>query len=246
MNIIKVLSPNFSIGRNGYYPEAIVIHIMEGTLEGTDSWFKNANSKVSAHYGIGVNGEVHNYVEETDTAWHAGRVNNPTWPGIKPAGNGLFINPNFYTIGIEHEGTVDSDWTETMYQTSGGLIAVICKQWNIPIDRSHIVKHHEIYSCKSCPGSKVDFEKLIQLSNKNAGAFDAATIISKNGTATTKTTLNLRNTAPSTKSPIIRVKNIGEKLAYNAYTDSGELVKNNSRWYKTPEGLWFWAGGVVV
>ena len=36
-------------GQEGFRPEAIVIHIMEGTLKGTDAWFKNEESGVSAH-----------------------------------------------------------------------------------------------------------------------------------------------------------------------------------------------------
>ena len=50
MNIIKKPSPNYSTGRLGYRPEAIVIHVMDGTLVGTDSWFANPQSAVSAHW----------------------------------------------------------------------------------------------------------------------------------------------------------------------------------------------------
>src|SRR5258708_2913484 len=110
-------SPNYTQGRKTYKPEAIVIHIMEGTLSGTDSWFQNAASSVSAHFGIGMNGEVHQYVDTENSAWHAGRVNAPSWKLIKPsplfAGN--FINTNYYTIGIEHEGKEDTEWTDAMY-----------------------------------------------------------------------------------------------------------------------------------
>jgi len=35
-------------------------------------------------------------------AWHAGRRYNPTWRLIKDT-----PNPNFYTIGIEHEGEAE-------------------------------------------------------------------------------------------------------------------------------------------
>jgi N-acetyl-anhydromuramyl-L-alanine amidase AmpD len=41
---------------------------MDGTLAGTDAWFTNPASQVSAQYGIGKNGEVHQYVKEEDTA----------------------------------------------------------------------------------------------------------------------------------------------------------------------------------
>jgi N-acetyl-anhydromuramyl-L-alanine amidase AmpD len=74
MEIIQKKSPNFWVGRKGYRPEAIVIHIMDGTLIGTDSWFANHTSQVSAHYGIGKNGEIHQYVQENDTACTRVRV----------------------------------------------------------------------------------------------------------------------------------------------------------------------------
>jgi N-acetyl-anhydromuramyl-L-alanine amidase AmpD len=138
---------------------------MEGTLTSTDSWFQSTKSQVSAHYGVGKAGEVHQYVQEKNTAWHAGRVHAPTWSLIKQAGGGLYINPNYYTIGIEHEGLDDTDWTDEMYNTSGNLIKAISKRWNIVLDRKHIIGHHEIYSLKTCPGSKVDIDKLIALAS---------------------------------------------------------------------------------
>jgi N-acetyl-anhydromuramyl-L-alanine amidase AmpD len=244
MKIINVVSPNFTSGRKGYHPEAIVIHIMDGTLSGTDSWFKNCQSKVSAHYGIGKNGEVHQYVQETDSAWHAGRVNAPMWSLIKPTGTGLYISPNFYTIGIEHEGNGQSEWTEAMYNSSSELIADICKRWNISIDRLHIIGHHEIYSLKICPGLKVDLEKLVKLSKEKAGYIASSQIVTEQGTMITKINLNLRRNAPSKSSSIARTVNKGEKLNYVAYTDSGENIENLKRWYETADGLWFWGGGV--
>jgi len=167
MKIINVPSPNFSNGRKSYKPEAIVIHIMEGTLSDTDSWFQSPKSQVSAHYGIGKAGEVHQYVQEKDTAWHAGRVYAPSWSLIKHTGEGLYINPNYYTVGIEHEGYEDTDWTDEMYNTSAGLIKEISRRWSILLDRNHVIGHHEIYAKKSCPGNKVDISKLISLALGN-------------------------------------------------------------------------------
>ncbi|MDB4926392.1 N-acetylmuramoyl-L-alanine amidase [Mucilaginibacter sp.] len=165
MNIINKPSPNFYAGRKGHRPEAIVIHIMQGTLYGTDSWFQSLISKASAHYGVGKMGQVHQYVNEKDTAYHAGRVNAPTWSLIKQTENGLYISPDFYTIGIEHEGDFNTEWTDEMYQTSSNLIRAISKRWGIPIDRKHVIGHHEIYSLKKCPGSGVDINKLIAMAN---------------------------------------------------------------------------------
>lgn len=161
MNIIKKPTPNFGVGRfAGQKPEIIVIHIMDGTLVGTDSWFANPASQVSAHYGIGQNGEIHQYVREEDTAWHAGRVQNPTFKLYKPN-----TNPNGYTIGIEHEGNATSVWSEAMKKASAELIKAIATRWNIPIDRDHIIGHYQIFAGKpNCPAvNKGIIDELIQL-----------------------------------------------------------------------------------
>ncbi len=248
MIIQNIVSPNFLQGRKQYRPEAIVIHVMEGTLTGTDSWFANRRSSVSAHYGVGKRGDVHAYVSENDTAWHAGRVNKPSWPGIKSAGRGMFINPNFYTIGIEHEGNEHSDWTEAMYVSSAALIKDICTRWSIPIDRKHIVGHHEIYSLKTCPGFKADINRLILLAG---GSTDTSAIVvpagftkvAETGKVTTISRLNLRSQPDTTLKPINTIeKNI--QLAYDGFTENGQILNGNGKWYYTNEGSWFWSGAV--
>jgi len=244
MNIIKKPCPNYSVGRLGYRPEAIVIHVMDGTLTGTDSWFANPQSAVSAHYGVGKNGEIHNYVDEENTAWHAGRINAPVWKLIKRAANGGFVNPNCYTIGIEHEGTGDSDWTDAMYEASGNLIAQLAATWNIPINRQYIVGHDEIYALKCCPG-KVDMDKLIATALQDLKTHLAISVnpIPLEGSVQTTCPLNMRfkpsrNTAPA------YIVNKGTILNYVGYTNEGELVDNSKKWYCTEDGFWFWAGGI--
>jgi N-acetylmuramoyl-L-alanine amidase len=245
MNIIKKYSPNFTPGRRSYKPEAIVIHIMQGSLTGTDSWFSNCKAKVSAHYGVGKNGEVHQFVNEKDIAWHAGVITSPSWSLIKKAPNGLYINPNYYTIGIEHEGTVDADWTDAMYQSTSTLIADISKRWNIPIDRNHIIGHHEIYAVKACPGHKVDFTKLISMAIAKIGQGQQA--IPKKVfpavNAVTKVWLNVRLIPDRTLKPV-KVVEPGVTLPYIGSTDQGENIQGNSTWFITKDGHWFWSGGV--
>ncbi len=160
MNIQQKPVSNYTPGRFGYRPEAIVVHIAQGTLVGAYSWFNNKTSQASSHYMIGKNGEIWQFVNDNDTAWHAGGINNPSWALLK--GN---VNPNFYTIGIEHEGFTGEGWSEAMYKSSGELIGNLCKRFNIPIDRVHIIGHYQINSVsrKNCPGTGVDFNKLISL-----------------------------------------------------------------------------------
>ena len=70
-------------GMNGV--RGVVVHIMEGTLAGTDSWFRNPVSQVSAHFGTGKNGDLYQWVDTTDRAW-AEVAGNPYWISIENEG----------------------------------------------------------------------------------------------------------------------------------------------------------------
>lgn len=148
MNIIQKTSPNFKVGRSGYKPEIIVLHIMAGSLPATDSWFASPASEVSSHYGVGLNGEVHQYVKEEDQAWTQGYHQGATFKLHKPG-----INPNLYCLSIEHEGQDLSFATETQLNATVELIRAMAARWAIPIDRDHVIGHYEIDPIRkpNCP-----------------------------------------------------------------------------------------------
>ncbi len=147
---------NFRSGRHGFEPKAIVIHIIVGSLESAGLTFRDPRSSVSAHYGVGKSGLVHRFVEETDTAFHAGTVVRPTWKLLD-----LHVNPNYYTIGIEHEGQPQVAWPDEQYSTSAALVREIAGRWKIPLDRDHIIMHREIRASKTCPGT-ADMDRLLR------------------------------------------------------------------------------------
>ncbi|MDP9424909.1 MAG: N-acetylmuramoyl-L-alanine amidase, partial [Actinomycetota bacterium] len=108
----------------------IVIHVAQGSYWGTLNWFKDSRAQASAHYTVSSRyGSVGQSVSEADIAWHAG-----------------WWDYNKTSIGIEHEGYVsDPKWfTDAMYRSSAKLSAYLCKKYNIPIDRSHIIGHNEV------------------------------------------------------------------------------------------------------
>lgn len=236
MDVIWKGSRHFTKGRRGYRPEAVVVHIMEGTLVGTDDWFNDPASKVSAHYGIGRGGEVHQYVREADQAWHAGRSWTPTWSEYRDG-----VNPNLYTIGIEHEGKPDDAWPAAMYEASAALIKEICLRWNIAIDRQHIVGHREIYARKSCPGSQVDLSGLTKMASGLAVDLGNHNLIEQKGKVTVRATVNLRR-APTIASPKVGSIAGGTVAAYTGWTSSGQAVDGNPHWYRRADGRYFWAG----
>ncbi|HVE80387.1 MAG TPA: peptidoglycan recognition family protein [Gemmatimonadaceae bacterium] len=235
-------STNKSAGRAGYRPEAIVIHIMEGSLRGTDQWFntpkgpRNPNP-VSAHYGIGRRGEIHQYVAEADTAWHAGRTTGHTWAGVKPGSS-----PNLYTIGIEHEGAATSAWPEAMYAASAWLVADVANRWAIPLDRRHVVGHREIYALKSCPGHVVDLDDLIDMALSVVLSDTLPNFVPAAGEVRTRSDLNIREGAPSSLAPRVRTAPRGALLRYAGWTSAGQTVHGNPHWYRDPDGNYFWAG----
>jgi N-acetyl-anhydromuramyl-L-alanine amidase AmpD len=114
---IGCAADNFRKGRHGFEPKAIVIHIIVGSLESAGMTFRDPRSSVSAHYGVGKSGRVHQFVEESDTAFHAGTVVEPTWRLIDPN-----VNPNLYTVGIEHEGQPQDTWPDEQFQASAALV----------------------------------------------------------------------------------------------------------------------------
>ena len=119
----------------------------------------------SAGYGIGAPWkqpgklEIHQYVKDEDTAYHAGVVAKPTWKLLKPG-----VNPNLYTLSIEHEGTATSKWGESMYALSARLIRTLCDRWRIPVTREYVIGHREIdaVSRAGCPGL-CDLAYLVKL-----------------------------------------------------------------------------------
>lgn len=127
-------SPNYTQGRQGTKIDRVYVHWMVGTLASTDSVFQNKAVGTSAHYGI-ENGNIHQYVGEENTAYHAG-----TW------------TENLRSVGIEHSAAPGRDATQATLETSARLIAEICKRHGIPIDRAHIRKHSENIATQ-CPGT---------------------------------------------------------------------------------------------
>ncbi len=151
-------SPNYKAGRKGKRIIAIVDHITAGSYPGCLSWMQNPDSKASAHYLINRAGEIFQLVRDEDTAYHAGIANKPTW--------GLYdgSNPNYYTLGIEHECLGGGELTEAQYQATLWLHRELTKKYNLPIDNNHIIGHYRIDSVNrpNCPGKDFPWERLFK------------------------------------------------------------------------------------
>lgn len=138
---------------------------MGGYLTGTDGWFNNAGSQVSAHFGVGLNGEIHQYVKLEDGAWANGFLEaGNTWPG--PRG----VNPNYLTVGIETEdrknGLEVHDVPDAEYKSTLACCRVILEDYPM----IHYLVGHNVISPSSrahCPGDRwTDTGRFTQLATE--------------------------------------------------------------------------------
>jgi N-acetyl-anhydromuramyl-L-alanine amidase AmpD len=228
---------NFKSGRSGSRPEAIVIHRSGGSLTDLDARCNKPQTFSSAHYGVGPAGEVHQYVEETDTAFHAGIVVNPTANMViaKPG-----VNPNLYTIAIEQAGSPGETLPDAQYEATAALICDIARAWQISLDSDHVVFHSEIRSGRVCPGEGFDRDRVLNLAR--SAAPQPASDHDAGREVTVLVAANVREGTPSTKSRIVRVIPAGTTELVIGFTDRGERLEGNSYWYQAGDGNYFWAG----
>jgi len=107
----------------------IVIHVSEGTFDGTVAWLRDPRAHASANFVVGRDGKVAQLVPLHDIAWHAGN-----WAY------------NVRSIGIENVGMTDdpSGFTTREYRAAARIAAVVARRALIPIDRRHIIGHSEV------------------------------------------------------------------------------------------------------
>ena len=131
-------SANLWPGRPNGPPIALVLHTMAGTLGGADAWFNNPRSHASAHYGVGLDGRVHQYVDLGDRAWANGNLEpGNRWPG--PAG----LNPNNVTVSIETEdlGNPSLPVSDPQYQATLAVARLALDRYP---DIRYLVPHRAI------------------------------------------------------------------------------------------------------
>lgn len=95
-------------------PIGLVLHIQQGTEVGTDAWFHNPASKVSAHFGNPKTGQLDQWVDTADKAW--AEVNgNPDW------------------ISVENEGNSGDALTPSQLRNCAELLAWLHSAYDVPL-----------------------------------------------------------------------------------------------------------------
>lgn len=153
----RVADGNWRAGPEPPRPvRAVVLHIAEGKAASVDQWFNDPAAKVSAHFLVGLDGTIRQYVGVHDVAYHAGEVVAPSWAGYVRG-----ENPNAVTIGIEHEGFGLAPWPEAQLTASALLAAWIARRFELPVDPLHFPLHREIKASKTCPGPAFEREHYL-------------------------------------------------------------------------------------
>ncbi|MEA2640398.1 MAG: N-acetylmuramoyl-L-alanine amidase [Chloroflexota bacterium] len=128
---------------------------MGGYLGGCDAVFNDARiapeKRVSAHFGVALDGRVHQYVRLADTAWANGVLEaGNRWPGAPG------VNPNLESISIETEDRAAGATPVSDAQYAAVLalcVAVIlptCPTISMLVAHSVISPH----SRPNCPGPR--------------------------------------------------------------------------------------------
>ncbi|MGY0491632.1 N-acetylmuramoyl-L-alanine amidase [Streptomyces sp. WG-D5] len=140
--------------------DRVIIHVTQGSYQSALRVFKDPWHGAAAHYVVRQDGHIAQMIRELDVAFHAG--------------NRDF---NERSVGIEHEGFVDrpEDFTAEMYEASARLTARICRRYDMPVDREHIIGHVEVPGTDHTdPGPHWDWDRYIRLV-KAAYARDGST-----------------------------------------------------------------------
>lgn len=150
-----IKATHFSKGRSGRKIETITIHHMAGVLtcEQCGRIFQG-NRQASAHYGVGSDGRIAQYVDEADTAW-----SNSNW------------DSNCKSVTIEtSNSSVGGNWpvSDIVLNSLIRLVADIAKRNNIALVKGKTLVWHRMYTATTCPGeyllSKMDY--IIEEANK--------------------------------------------------------------------------------
>lgn len=150
-------SGNYTVGRSGRKIEAITIHHMAGVLtaEQCGAIFQQAGRGGSSHYGIGNDGKIGQYVDESNTAW-----TNSNW------------DSNCKSVTIETSNCENGGQWKVSDKALNSLIKLVAdigKRNNLgTLVKGKNVTWHSMYASTSCPGSyllsKMDY--IVSEANK--------------------------------------------------------------------------------
>jgi hypothetical protein len=137
------LSPNHYNGRN-HAIDKVTIHHMAGNLsvEQCGNVFANSNANASSNYGIGTDGRVGLYVDESNAAWTSSNYANDN---------------RAVTIEVANDGGSGWSVSGTAYNKLIDLCVDICQRNGIGAltwtgDTTGTLTVHRMFAATACPG----------------------------------------------------------------------------------------------
>lgn len=163
----SISSPNKNVGGMKKIV-GVIIHHSAGSMEADKTIMQTAGgpNPVSYHTIIGRDGTQHNFVGESDRAWHAGcsYFEHPNIPG-----GSTCDDVNSYFLGLSFEGAPNfvgkggtQNITEVEIDSAAKWIVDKIKRHSMPTDLSTITTHG-VVSC----GRKDDVVRSVELAIKN-------------------------------------------------------------------------------
>lgn len=160
--------------RRGYIPDVICNHISQGNAQSCIEWFStdSTNKESSAHFLVAKDGNVYQFVDIHDNAWGNGLKADEIKLSTLSVVKSRSVNPNWYTVSIEHEGVYEvtkgaltKEQLESTIMLHKYIVDYVKDEFNIDItvDRNHIVGHFEIkpQGKPNCPGKLFPFDEVI-------------------------------------------------------------------------------------
>ena len=140
----------------------------------------------------------------------------------------------------------------------------IAARWNIALDESHVIRHHQIRASKTCPGNSASIADILKrvpiasaaasvpvqnpVSEKGVGATNTTTVPAPltptGGVIVVRTTkrVNLRLGKPSTAVPVVRVLFSYMDVVVSKAEIGRAGVQGTAHWYADIEGNYFGRG----
>lgn len=242
---------------NSNNPVAVIIHKTGGDATPADvyrTFINSGNPGKSAHYAIGTDGTIWQFVPENLGAGANG-IPGPNIEAFWQPYLAQFGNLNMCTISIEHcDGSPrnDTPLTPAQKQASFALVAHLCQKYNIPADH---IKPHRSIAATDCPGTypmdeliayvKGNSTDMIDITNPWCATYFTQTSTSPERWHCAKTGQDLfagilagwkaMNGAP--RLPVGAETKCGDKAVYQV-CESGILLYDPLKEIDAPSGPW--------
>ncbi len=187
--------------------------------------------------------------QDPEKAWHVRYV--------VPVDDRLFgYDANDAAIGVEYcyGGTIDAD---EAYRKYVWVLAYACHRFGLDPARS-VVGHFFLDPTRrtdpvtGLARSRRTYEGLLRDVVAEHEACSGAGLVAAPGAwvpgagnVVAAARLNVRKGAPSRRADVVQVVSRGTVLSFDGWVEDGEAVNGNPKWYRDPDGNFFWSGGVA-